>query len=585
MTGLSPDHLIIVPARGGSQGVRRKNLRLVNGEPLIACAVRRAFEAAVAIDRGRPSVSGTAPSNRTRIIVAVDDETLRSVAQAAAVTAAMDAVAELGGAWPAPEVSFPARPESPPTETIADLAARYVQDADPDTRVIVLQPTSPTFGGDRVALALRSMEDADATCALTVEAVPHLTWLPDDDGGYVPAGPRLNRQEQAAPVLAETGACQISVALRIRDGVMIDDDAHLIVDGTDRHPDIDTPADLYQARDATSRLKVLFVVDASIEIGSGHVHRCLALADELDRHSVSWAWARSPVEMDTGWAERLVDSAGGFGENIDEMGWVGDYPLHYWDVVVFDKLNTTADEVLAAKQADCAVVCLEDLGEGARYADAVVNALYPGGADGVFSGPRWAVLRPEFAVPHEYEPTVHDRRVLVSFGGTDPARMNEKVSMHLGEELKGWVAAGPAASDPEPVQWNIQGPTVEAMAWDNRRARSRGAFPWVEGGSIVDLMRQSDLVVTSAGRTVYEAACLGVPCVSVPVNEREARHVEVPGVARLPRFTEPLHVARAVYDLMKRPEERASMSATARAHVDALGGQRVAQLIEGAARG
>lgn len=34
----------VIPARGGSKGVRRKNVRLVGGEPLIAHAIRAARE-------------------------------------------------------------------------------------------------------------------------------------------------------------------------------------------------------------------------------------------------------------------------------------------------------------------------------------------------------------------------------------------------------------------------------------------------------------------------------------------------------------------------------------------------------------
>lgn len=59
-----PDVLALIPARGGSKGIPRKNIRLVAGKPLIAYSIRQALEA--------PSI--------TRVIVSTEDEEIAVVA-------------------------------------------------------------------------------------------------------------------------------------------------------------------------------------------------------------------------------------------------------------------------------------------------------------------------------------------------------------------------------------------------------------------------------------------------------------------------------------------------------------------------
>ncbi len=42
--------LVVIPARGGSKGIPRKNLRLLNGKPLIYYAINTALNSKYAID-------------------------------------------------------------------------------------------------------------------------------------------------------------------------------------------------------------------------------------------------------------------------------------------------------------------------------------------------------------------------------------------------------------------------------------------------------------------------------------------------------------------------------------------------------
>src|SRR5690554_2802199 len=57
--------LAIIPARGGSKGIPRKNIRLLNGKPLIAYSIEQALRT--------PAVS--------RVVVSTDDAEIGAVSQ------------------------------------------------------------------------------------------------------------------------------------------------------------------------------------------------------------------------------------------------------------------------------------------------------------------------------------------------------------------------------------------------------------------------------------------------------------------------------------------------------------------------
>jgi len=123
------DHrfLAVIPARGGSKGVPRKNVRMLDGKPLIAWTIEHAFHSRY-IDR---------------VIVTSDDEEVCQVAK------------QLGA-----EVPF-VRPAELASDTASgvDVLCHAVQNAGADyDYVVLLQPTSP----------LRECTDIDAAIELCV---------------------------------------------------------------------------------------------------------------------------------------------------------------------------------------------------------------------------------------------------------------------------------------------------------------------------------------------------------------------------------------------------------------------------------
>jgi spore coat polysaccharide biosynthesis predicted glycosyltransferase SpsG len=163
------------------------------------------------------------------------------------------------------------------------------------------------------------------------------------------------------------------------------------------------------------------------------------------------------------------------------------------------------------------VVNFEDLGSGTHAAHLVINALYnPRFPEPhMYWGAEYVDLRDEFysAPLKTVMPDV--RRVLVTFGGADPSNLTEKTVRVLGSM---------------PGDFEVQ--VILGLAYEPRaalRALIEQLGPHFEVREQVrDMSRRmhaADLVITSAGRTVYEVAAIGTPCVVMAQNAREQRHL------------------------------------------------------------
>lgn len=155
--------LVIIPARGGSKGIPRKNIRLLAGYPLIAYSI--------VIARQSASV--------TRIIVSTDDEEIAEIAR------------EYGA-----EVPF-MRPQELAQDDTCDLpvfqhALNYLfekENYEPQA-VVHLRPTSPVRERDCIDRAVKMLfdhPDADSVrSVITPDQNPYKMWKVKPDGFMEP---------------------------------------------------------------------------------------------------------------------------------------------------------------------------------------------------------------------------------------------------------------------------------------------------------------------------------------------------------------------------------------------------------------
>ncbi len=523
--------LAIIPARGDSKGVPFKNVRRLGERPLLAYTVDAVLAAGVA----------------DRVVVSSDSDVVLRWA-------------EMHGHETHQRPAHLAGDEA----TISEVATHLAQELGWSGDVAVFQPTSPLRSADSIVRAVAAFRSADADSLASAVREPHLFWF---DGGkdLGQAEPlfdaRVNRQFARHRVLRETGAIQIVRAAALLDGGEIVAKRHMLFEVPhDESLDIDTNDDLVEARRVFERGTVVFRVRATAKIGSGHIQHCLMLADELaDQRLVFLLKDCDPFVQ-----EILADHGYDLRVERDLAADLAALAGPCGNVLVNDVLDTSEEEVLIERSAGYRVVNIEDLGPGARLADWVVNALYPidvGAGTHVASGPQYATLRGEFFDVPEKVVNVRPRRVLITFGGTDPSDLAQRCARLLdgkvATELR--VVVGPGARD--------EGfpPGVEVL----RHVRSMAAE-----------MLEADLVVTSAGRTVYEAAAVGTPVVVLAQAARDASHSHLDyhgGVIFLGigPLVDDGHIIGVVQRLLSDHELRSELSERLRRSIDGKGAARI----------
>jgi CMP-N-acetylneuraminic acid synthetase len=199
-----PYVLAIIPARGGSKGLPRKNVKPIAGKPLVAYSVEAA--------RSTPLVS--------RVIVSTDDDEIAEVAQRFGADVPFRRPAELST-------------DMAPTEPVLMHALAWVEETErqPVDAVLFLQPTD-IFRRDRIVhrVVARLLEDSSLDTVFPGFPTHKNYWRRQGDGWVklaadITYGPRQTREHLYKE---ETGIACASRAHVIRAGRRVGDRVDIV---------------------------------------------------------------------------------------------------------------------------------------------------------------------------------------------------------------------------------------------------------------------------------------------------------------------------------------------------------------------
>ena len=219
----------LIPARGGSKGIPRKNLAPLAGKPLL----RWAIDAARAAD------------SVTRAVVSTDDD---EIADEAADVEVLRRPAELAG------------DDTP----MLDVIRHALEHVEPCDVLVLLQPTSPLRRPEQIDEAVRLLLETGADTVVSVVEVPH-RYEPSSlmelrDGRLVARSEPATRQAKER-LYARNGPAIL--ALRpggLGDGLYSGNVAAYVMEERDSL-DIDTPHDLELAERLLSSRRDAFSDD------------------------------------------------------------------------------------------------------------------------------------------------------------------------------------------------------------------------------------------------------------------------------------------------------------------------------------
>jgi len=296
--------------------------------------------------------------------------------------------------------------------------------------------------------------------------------------------------------------------------------------------------------------KILIRTDASVQIGTGHVMRCLTLADELRRrgadvvfvcrefdgnlcgyieekhyivhrlpvsneqeHNIEGnlkhaVWLGADWQTDARQVEEIIKGVDTPPDwlvvdhyAIDER-WEGHLRPYCKKIMVIDDL--------ADRTHDCDLLLDQNFYENleSRY-----DGLVPSGCKELL-GPKYAILRPEFreARKNLRKRDGHVKRIMIFFGGSDPSNETVKALEAVRMLNRPDIAVDVVVGSANPYKDKIN-ELCTAMT---------NVIYHYQVSNMAKLMANADLFLGGGGSTTWERCCLGLPSliISTGINQK-----------------------------------------------------------------
>lgn len=294
-------------------------------------------------------------------------------------------------------------------------------------------------------------------------------------------------------------------------------------------------------------MKIAFRTDASLEIGTGHVMRCLTLARALreagadckfitrahpgniadriaaDGFEVSLLPApegqlpKGPPAhahwAGVDWTQDAAETRAALGDAPDWL--IMDhyaFDAHWQGAVLPSGTRLMVIDDLADRPHACDLLLDQNLGRNA----ADYNGLVPDHCTRLI-GPQYALLRPEFAAMRAQSLAERTgrglRHILISMGGVDA----QDATSQILDALSG-------ADLPDDLRISvIMGAQAPALEKVRRKAQE---LPWatevlVDVSDMASRMAAADLAIGAGGATTWERCCLGLPSIIVQIADNQ----------------------------------------------------------------
>lgn len=305
-------------------------------------------------------------------------------------------------------------------------------------------------------------------------------------------------------------------------------------------------------------MKITFRVDASLEMGTGHVMRCLTLANALKEqgaechficrehpgnlipqltqqgHKVhTLAYSTAAAEPTS--TERPLAHAAWLGASqttdADLCQAIIETTQPDWLIVDHYALDIQWEKALRpyCKQ----LMVIDDLGDRQHHCNLLLDQnhgsttkkhqnLVPEYCQ-LLCGSEYALLRPEFAQWRDYSLKRREqgqlKHLLINLGGVDKNNITSQILKAL-------------ANSPLPKNFRITVVMGATAPWVEEVKHQAAQLPWptqvkVGVSNMAELMANSDLAIGAAGATSWERCCLGLPTIQLVIAKNQQQVADV----------------------------------------------------------
>jgi CMP-N-acetylneuraminic acid synthetase len=476
--------LVVIPARGNSKRIHRKNIRLLAYKPLIAYAIDIAKSSKYVDD----------------VVVSTDDPKIMRIAEKFGASIVRRS----------PDLAGDRIPLDP---VVLDATVQKEKQAfDEYDIVITIQATSPLLKSTTLDKAIEKFDDYNIDTVISVSGEKHLRWMLDESkNNYYPLYSERLNQEYLPTDFIETGGFFATRRAFLKPNSRIGNNVELLEISHEESINIVSYEDWWVAERYLNKKKIVFIVNANDEIGISRIYRCIALASRLLSDNILF----------------LLD--GNYKMGIDIVNKFN-FPYKLYNgndnlfrlleefnpqIVINDISDTSKDYVNRQKNMGFFVINFEDIGEGSEDADLVFDVLYEhdGGFGNIFIGYKYYLLRDEFYFQPKKVVTPEVDYVLIAFGGDDSNNLTERT-------LEAVLDSGYAGRIDVILPFNYS--KKEEIVQKYEMKNNIQIYHRVK--NISDFMLRADIVFSSAGRKMYEICSVGTPCICICQNGREQTH-------------------------------------------------------------
>ncbi len=262
-------------------------------------------------------------------------------------------------------------------------------------------------------------------------------------------------------------------------------------------------------------MNIQFRADASSKIGSGHIRRCLTLAEAIKRHGPH----KIQFISDLNGTEHLIG-------NINKLGIDLKNPSHNnfpenTDWLIIDSYDI--DKKWEKQKSDITdkIFVIDDLANRQHHCHLLLDQNFYSDANTRYQklvpkqcklllGPQYSLLRNEFLTFKNC--TNRDinklNKLLVNFGGTDPAGMTLKtLNLIKGFKFEINVVVGKGVPSLDQIKKLCE-------AHENMNLH-------IQTSEMARLIYEADLAIAANGTSTWERCCLGLPTISISIADNQ----------------------------------------------------------------
>jgi UDP-2,4-diacetamido-2,4,6-trideoxy-beta-L-altropyranose hydrolase len=347
-------------------------------------------------------------------------------------------------------------------------------------------------------------------------------------------------------------------------------------------------SDGYELYEKRAKKQLSFRVDGNEAIGTGHVMRCLSIADAASEMGVACSFITADAQMKPviegrGYPVYILDSV--WSQLDSELDVLGRLILEkHISCLLVDSYFVTTDYMRALAKLT-RLVYMDDLFKEKYDCAALINyncyaldfgyeKVYTSPEPQLLLGLQYVPLRPEFVQlpPFLCRETVSD--ILITTGGTDSRNIAGMLSARLADELKRKVRLHVVVGG-----CNHNYPFLEELS---QKEPCIVLHPNVTRMS--ELMCGCDLAVSAGGTTLYELCACGIPTIVFMMADNQeypyeefTKEIMLPGGNALVNVQDCIStIAMQVHSLLGAPAHRQMLSRRMQSLVDGKGSHAIA---------